>query len=28
LDYTINLNGDPTIGTVVVTDGAPVFTES
>jgi len=26
MNYTINLNGDPTPGTVVITDGAPVFT--
>lgn len=26
LNYTINLNGDPELGTAVVTDGKPVFT--
>lgn len=26
LNYTINLNGDPELGTVVITDGVPVFT--
>ena len=28
LNYTVNLNGDPTIGTVVITEGKPVFTPS
>lgn len=28
LNYTINLNGDPEFGTVVITDGKPVFTPS
>lgn len=28
IEYSIYYNGDPTLGTVTITDGVPVFTES